>query len=285
MSNNRPVSFLNGKPEQCLPFIDRGFCYGHGVFETARLWHGECPLWDYHFARLCRGADLLGIEIDRTVFSAYWQAFLAAVPVDGVVKVVITAGEGDRGYRQAGAGNANYVMQWFPLTDNQEVMALRQRLGVSIDLCRYRLPNNPILAGIKHLNRLDQVLASAELDARRFPEGLVLDTGGRIIEGISRNVFLRIGEHWLTPDLARCGVAGVMRRFLLERVFTRLALPVQVVDIPVDRLRDAEEMFMCNSVSGIWPVTAIDRQGSFEIGEQTRKIQRQLAGELACFAA
>lgn len=286
MGFETPITYINGCLQSGLSVYDRGLNYGHGLFETLRLSQGQSPFWDYHMARLQSGAKALGIVLQPAVLAEYWRAFVTAVPAQGVVKIIVTAGQGARGYRLGSCDTGtNYLLQWFPLdSEGLAKIGLHCREGVAVKPCRHRLPHNPRLAGIKHLNRLDQVLASKDIDGEQYQEGLVLDCVGNIVEGVSRNVFLRVGTRWLTPDLNRAGVAGVMRRYLLEQVFNRCGLTAAVETVSYQRLGDIEEAFMCNSVGGIWPVVAIEGGGRFEIGDQTRTLQRQLGRDIPCFA-
>lgn len=281
-----PVVFINGRQQARLSVMDRGLNYGHGLFETVRLYRGECPLWSYHLRRLMQGASVLGIPIDELLLAHYWQDCLGKIPADGILKLMVTGGQTGRGYRADTSTPPTYLLQWHPLTQTMTDEAqINGRKGIAVAWCRYRLPDNKPLAGIKHLNRLDQVLASAEVDRNLYQEGLLSDQHGQLIEGISRNIFIRIGNQWLTPDLANVGVAGVMRRYLIEKIFQQLCLPVKEEPIAIDKLNQAEEVFMCNSITGIWPVIAIEQHHQFQIGEQTRAIQKQLGANISCFAS
>jgi len=277
-----PLCFIDGQPEASLSLNDRGLNYGHGLFETMRLSAGQLPLWSYHRQRLSRGADRLGIALDASRLDIYLQQALEAFPADGMLKLVLTAGVGPRGYRYQGL-SASYVLQYFPLPSMVESTAVR------LQLCEYALPHNARLAGIKHLNRLDQVLAAAELD-EGF-DGLLQDVEGNVVEALSRNIFLFDGQRWITPALKLCGVAGVMRRLLCDDIIPGLGQEVAILPVDLASLVNAREVFLCNSVRGIQPVRELQGKArwfaeSNELqGSATGKIITQLSRAYPCFSA
>ena len=274
--------FIDGKPEASLSLNDRGLNYGHGLFETMRLSAGQLPLWTYHRQRLNMGAERLGIALDKSRLDIYLQQALEAFPADGMLKLVLTAGLGPRGYRYQGQ-SASYALQYFPLPPVAEPAA------VCLQLCEYALPHNQRLAGIKHLNRLDQVLAAAELDDGC--DGLLLDVGGNVVEALSSNIFLFDGQRWITPELKLCGVAGVMRRLLCEDIIPGLGQEVAIVPVALTSLVNACEVFVCNSVRGIQPVRELQGRASWFAesnaleGSATEKVIEQLAHAYPCFNA
>lgn len=277
-------SFVDGKPQASLCLSDRGLNYGHGVFETMRLCAGQLPLWTYHCQRLGAGAQKLGIALDLPRLETYLQQALEAFPADGMVKLLLTAGVGPRGYRQQGQ-SPSYVLQYFP-----PVLPATTALAVvRLQLCEYALPHNAQLAGIKHLNRLDQVLAAAQLDTGF--DGLMLDVEGNVIEALSSNIFLFDGQSWLTPELTLCGVAGVMRRLLCEDIIPATGQQVAIKSIDLASLINATEVFVCNSVRGIQPVSELAgrahwlTESSQPGAVETKKVIDQLAQAYPCFAA
>jgi 4-amino-4-deoxychorismate lyase len=138
--------------------------------------------------------------------------------------------------------------------------------------CTTRLAEQPILAGLKHLNRLEQVLARAEWQDLAFAEGLMRDTSGRVIEGVFSNLFIVDSARLMTPSLERCGVAGVMREEVLERA-RQVGVSTLVCDLSLEQLHRADEVFVCNSLYGIWPVRQLDAS-VWSVGPVTRKLQR-----------
>ena len=278
MGNKNHYSFLNGQPAISITAFDRGLFYGQGLFETMRVQRGEIPLWSFHLSRLQNGSARLKLPVDSERIVQYRDQLLLAAPEDGVLKLVVTAGEGGRGYAAPEKMQLNYLLQWSPLPEQQsEVESGVSLSGISLWVCDQRLADSPSLAGMKHLNRLEQVLARAEQPMDRYPEGLMLDSSGSAIEGISSNLFCRHGEKWFTPILNHCGVAGVMREYLISQY------PVIQKRISLQELASMDELFVCNAVRGIWPVVSIEGVGHWSIGEGTRQWQRQLQGEFTCF--
>lgn len=274
----QPLIFINGTASDCLTTLDRGFSYGHGVFETMRLFNGQLPLWQLHLERLQVGLQRLGISLAVKPLSAELTSLLAEMPPQGIVKLTVTAGVGPRGYRAVATATPTVIVHWYPPPQITASVRLCQ--------CRYRLPVNPVLAGIKHLNRLDQVLASMELEGDE--QGLLLDVDDNLIEAISHNIFIRIGDRWLTPALDRCGVAGVMRRFLMETLFPAAGLEVEETCIPLRLVPEAGEIFICNAVSGLLPVAEIRGLLTWKpdagIQPQSALLQTTLEEILPCFA-
>lgn len=268
-------AFVNGEAGDTLAVADRGLGYGHGVFETMRLHDARIPLWRYHRERLMAGATRLGIAIDRQQVDGELERALAVMPAAGVIKLILTGGTGPRGYRHDPQTPPTRIIQWSPAPPMDNT-------AVTLQLCEYRLPLNPRLAGLKHLNRLDQVMAAAEVNKGR--EGLLLDADGRVTEALSHNLFARVDGQWLTPPLAGAGVAGVMRRFLLESVFPSAGIDVQETALFVDGIAEAGELFICNSVVGIRPVAALSGVRQWRTFDGAALMQQKLAELAPCFA-
>jgi len=276
-----PLVSVNGQLGAMISPLDRAFAYGDGVFETCRVRQGRIPLWDYHVQRLTRACSRLSISFDPQVLAQY-QAELFAHPAlrqldDAVFKLVVSRGLPQnpqlRGYRIAGDYNTTYCLS---LTPAKPLQAAQYLQGVRLRVCNLRLASSPLLAGLKHLNRLEQVLARSEW-ADEYDEGLLLDQQGSVIEATSANIFIRVGGRWLTPDLSTAGVAGVMRQYLLEQLLPEMGEGVDVVTLNLADLAAAEEVFVCNSVMGIWPVLSIQGIATvWQPGVQTRRLQAVL---------
>lgn len=270
----RDPVFINGQPGVGVDATDRGLCYGHGVFETMRLSRGALPLWRYHRERLFIGLDALGISLGNDRLERELGVALKAMPAEGVLKLMVTAGSGQRGYQLSTDAQPTIVVQWF-----QDVPP-----GAAIQLqrCQYRLPHNLALAGVKHLNRLDQVLAARELEPGY--QGLLEDVNGHIIEGLSHNIFVKNRSGWVTPELYACGVRGVMRRLLMTEILPDLGFAVVETRLTLSDLLHSEELFYCNAVAGIQPVIALDDH-RWPRGEQSALIERYLKELYPCFIA
>ncbi|MBF7731355.1 aminodeoxychorismate lyase [Pseudomonas sp. N040] len=262
--------WINGLPAEHLSVRDRGLAYGDGLFETITVRHGRARLLDRHLQRLIRGCQQLLIPIDEQQLRQEVSAYIALV-ADAVVKLIITRGEGQRGYALPQPQRPLRILTSSPLPAHP---AANAEQGVSLFPCATRLAEQPLLAGIKHLNRLEQVLARAEWQDARYAEGLVRDCSGRVIEGVFSNLFMVRDGRLLTPDLSRCGIAGVMRAEIIDRA-ERLGLVASVRDIGYDELLTADELFICNSLYGIWPVRELAGH-VWPVGKLTRTLQVNL---------
>lgn len=258
-----------------MPVSDRGLAYGDGIFETVLIGGRGPVLLDYHLDRLALGLQRLSISLPRATIEC-WLAAWPGLQVAGVVKILVTAGSGGRGYSREGGCAPRCVFSHHPAP---VYPARFHEQGIHLYPCQTRLGSNPALAGIKHLNRLEQVLARNEwrhLDA--FQEGLVCDQDGAPVEGTMSNFFLVEGGTALTPPLDRCGVAGVMRRWLLEQL-PQQGIPVRETPVTGDRFRLAGERFFCNSVFGVWPVAHFE-QDRWPVGPVTRLAQQLIRSRL-----
>lgn len=265
-----PLTFVNGAAGDGLSSHDRGLAYGHGVFETMRLAGGEIPLLGYHLARLTQGLRRLGIAQGLADIESQLAQLVPAMPAHGTVKLVVTAGVGPRGYATPRDCQPSVIVHCYP--------PIVPQASARLQPCEYRLPANPRLAGIKHLNRLDQVLAAMEL--KEGVQGLLMDQEGRVIEALSHNVFACWGGRWRTPGLDRCGVAGVMRHFVLDHLLPEAA----EASFSLAELAEADEVFICNAVAGIVPVISIAGVGEWVSQPRIQQLRRRLAERLPCFA-
>ncbi|MEW7978311.1 MAG: aminodeoxychorismate lyase [gamma proteobacterium symbiont of Phacoides pectinatus] len=247
---------INGVPEERVSALDRGLLYGDGLFETLAVADGKPCLWRQHLERLRFGCERLRLAPPDPVLLDEEARREAEGHHRAVLKLTLTRGRGGRGYASEQARAATRIVQLtsWPGRDEAQCAA-----GVRVRLCRTRLGQNPALAGIKHLNRLEQVLARGEWSEPDISEGLMLDAAGRVIEGTMSNLFLVRDGRIFTPGLSRCGVSGVMRQQVLEAC-RALAIPLLERDIPLRDLWDSEALFLTNSLIGIWPVADLDGQ-------------------------
>ncbi len=245
--------WVNGIAEPNVSAADRGLQYGDGLFETMSVRQGRIVLLERHLARLAVGCERLGIpavsaaELHRELQRA------AGDPDVGVVKLIVTRGSQARGYRPGPQALPTRIIAAFPAPDYPQAWALQ---GVHVRVCALRLSEQPRLAGLKHLNRLEQVLARQEWSERVPQEGLLLDAAGRVIGGTMSNVFAYIDGQLVTPSLERCGVAGVMREAVLALAASR-GMACRQRDLPLPELLRAGEIFLTNSLIGIWPVIGL----------------------------
>ncbi|MDY7561306.1 aminodeoxychorismate lyase [Pseudomonas sp. 10B1] len=261
------LSWIDGRPADALSITDRGLAYGDGLFETIAVKAGRPLLIERHLARLKLGCDRLKIAADQALIRSELLAFAAQLG-RGVMKLIVTRGDSLRGYAPAPLARPRRIIQGYPPSPYPAAHADQ---GVSLFACVTRLSEQPLLAGLKHLNRLEQVLARSEWHDSAFAEGLMYDTSGRLIEGVYSNLFLIADDVLVTADLSRCGVAGVMRAELLAQAQT-LGIVTEVRDIGIHDLEQADEVFVCNSVYGVWPVREF-AQLNWPVGPLTRKLQ------------
>jgi 4-amino-4-deoxychorismate lyase len=225
---------------------DRGLAYGDGVFETILVDQGIPVWWDAHLARLQRGCAVLGIAAPATDFLRTECDALVADCTRGVLKLIVTRGVGKRGYALPRGASPTIVIT------RSDAPPSPPRDGLVLRWCQTPLAIQPRLAGFKHLNRLEQVLARAEWDDAAIHEGLQCDVSGRVVSATAANLFALCDGRWLTPPVVDCGIAGVCRAWLLahvpesgEAVLTRA------------EAESADALVLCNAVRGILTVAAL----------------------------
>ncbi len=272
MHSEYPV-WINGSEQNELSVTDRGLAYGDGLFETIRISDGYLTFEELHWRRLQDGCDRLSIKFDFSLLLTELEAYLESTgPVNAILKVIITRGSGGRGYNPDGCVLPSRILSLHAMVAPLQDFGL---VGVRVKACRIKLGKS-MLAGIKHLNRLEQVLARAEWQGAGFQEGLVADFEGNVIEGTMSNLFLVNQEgRLLTPDLSFSGVNGVCRQFILESVAEESELKVSVEMLkPVD-IFNAAEVFLCNSVNGIWPVVEYENM-NWSVGPVARQVRKKV---------
>lgn len=257
--------FLNGElvdsHDQVINFQDRAFHYGDGVFETLRIHQGEIPTWPFHRERLLSAQQKLKLPLEN--FFSDWTKFVDTHLHNiksGCAKLVISRGVGPRGYRPPKPATINWWVQIsdLPKSTLYDERIINKQEGKQLTLCSHRLSRQPAFAGLKHLNRLDQVIARSEWgDLNEFDEGIMFNLDGHVIEGTMSNVFWLEGQQIFTPDLRLEGVDGCVRRWVIKRQ-SESHNPVQIVEaVSLSRILSADAVFITNSLSGIQSVTRI----------------------------
>ncbi|MDD7806099.1 MAG: aminodeoxychorismate lyase [Endozoicomonas sp. (ex Botrylloides leachii)] len=275
MSCNEKV-WINGEISTVIAASDRGLSYGDGLFETIRIVAGKLSFEQLHWQRLATGCKYLKIKCDNAQLKNEVSRFLNWThATEGIIKIIITRGSGGRGYNPAECHAPQRILSLHPLPMYPASLSYE---GIAVKLCQLRLGHSA-LAGIKHLNRLEQVLARSEWTNSRYHEGLLQSVDGWLVEGTMSNIFL-IGEHntLMTPRLERYGVAGVCRQYILNQA-SHWGFQVKEIDIPLTALFHAKEVFVCNSVNGIWPVVACE-QNRWRVGVVTQIIRDNVADKL-----
>ncbi len=262
--------WIDGEPATGLDPGERIVQYGDGLFETLCVRQAVPEYLARHLCRLRVGCERLQLSFHDWPELAAQIGQLAGQINDGVIKVILGRRCAGRGYR-FGASATTCIVSSHPLPDWP---AHNATAGVRTRWCALRLGVQPALAGIKHLNRLEQVLARAEW-RQEYAEGLLLDCNERLIEGTMSNLFVVREGVLLTPRLESCGVAGVMRSVLID-LAAQLGIEVRRQTLRVTDLQCAQEVFVCNSLIGIWPVIEIGSQHRFAAGKLTRRLQQAL---------
>jgi 4-amino-4-deoxychorismate lyase len=262
----QPRVLVNGEPRTSIEAGDRGLAYGDGVFETLLLAAGEPVWWDGHLARLQRGCAALGIECPAADQLREESAHLARGTARAVLKITVTRGVSTRGYAAAPDLAPTRIVS---VSAGAPVAAAQAERGIRARWCETTLALQPRLAGIKHLNRLEQVLARREWDDPEIAEGLVCDTAGRAISATAANLFLVRAGRLCTPALTHSGVEGICRAWVLQQA------PVEITHIERETVQRADELFLCSSLRGILPVARLDGH-RYAPGPMTRQLQHAL---------
>jgi 4-amino-4-deoxychorismate lyase len=246
------MQLVNGQPVSHVSVQDRSVLYGHGVFETVLVVARQPRLWNRHIDRLTRGCIALGLPFDANALEQDVRRLCQDSELDNfVLRINQTMGEGGRGYANPETPTGNRIVSIHETPNHDQAL---WRDGINLGVCELRLSSQPALAGIKHNNRLEQILARASWQAG-WHEALLLDQNERVIEATQSNLFLVMDDGLLvTPDLSRCGVAGVMRDYILTEVASQLELHSETRDVSLEDVNNATELFVSNSVIGVWPV-------------------------------
>lgn len=248
------TTWINGRPGGQIDCRDRGLQYGDGLFETMRVRGRQVRLLDYHLDRLLEGCRRLQMSAPSAGVLRREIRARAAMSAEGVLKLIVTRGVGPRGYRPGGRERCTRVL-WLHASRGTSPRAAPK--PVRVRLCTTQLGANPALAGLKTLNRLESVIARAEWRDVRVWEGLMRDAQGNVISGTMSNLFMRRGSTLMTPALDQCGIAGVMRRWVLEQA-RGLQLRSWQGRVTLAAIGDAEEVFLTNAVAGIVSVARIE---------------------------
>ncbi len=280
------AAIVNGHPAHEISLLDRGLHYGDGLFETLAVKEGRAQLWERHLARLEQGCQRLHFPPPDGAALHDEAHALCTGHERAVLKILWTRGSGGRGYRidrgidrgidhgKAAAARQTRALLLYRAPDYG---AAPRRAGIAVRCCATRLGANAALAGIKHLNRLEQVLARDEWSDAGIAEGLMRDTHGRVICATASNVFAVRDGALLTPVLDECGVHGVMRGLIMETAAS-WGMAVHQTALRMEDLFAAEEVFLSNSLFGVWPVRRID-----EIALKPGALAQRLAETLAPF--
>lgn len=266
-------TLVNGQPGDLIAVSDRGLAYGDGVFRTLKCEAGRLLAWPRHYAKLAADCAVLGIDCPS---EAVFRADIAQLaPETAAIKLIVTRGLSARGYRCNPAAAVTRIVQTGPLPDYP---ASLHTAGVATRFCDWPLAIQPGLAGVKHLNRLDQVMARREWSDPSIFEGLMGNARGELVEGVMSNLYLLRGNCLCTHPLADCGVAGVMRDLVLAAAAAQGLQVQQAAFTRVDLLA-ADALFLSNSLAGVVPIAQCggQRWHNFSIAQQLHAAIAQLA--------
>ena len=266
-------TWINGEQSRFLDVADRGLQYGDGLFETIAVFDGHPQLLEFHLARLARGTVRLKFPaVDPVELES--EIRQASVSMNkGVLKLILTRGVSARAYRPPDHAQPTRILYAGAWPSHPES---NSRQGVRARVCDHRLAIQPALAGIKHLNRLEQVLARAEWSDPDVAEGIMLDTEDRLICGSMSNLYLVRDRALFTPALHRCGVHGVMRE-QVRLACQALEVAWNETDLSLQDALDADELFLSNALAGLWPVRELDGH-AYADHPVCRELQVYLAG-------
>jgi 4-amino-4-deoxychorismate lyase len=271
--NERPLaSWVDGIAGDQIPADDRGLAYGDGLFETILLRSGRPRFLTSHLERLTRGCEKLGIAFESALLRAEIARAAAQAPPLAVLKIIVTRGSAvRRGYRPTGTEHARRLLT---LWESAPVPASALERGVELRVAETRLGENRSLAGLKHLNRLESVLAARESADPRWFDAVMLDGTGRLISGTMSNVFMLRGDTLLTPRVDRCGVAGILRAVVLREA-AHVGLEAREQDLDPGELLNADGVCVTNARIGVVPVQRLGEH-SIPMTDHLRRLREHI---------
>ncbi len=270
------IKFLvNGEQSSSIDVNDRGLQFGDGVFETIRVHQGRPVWWQQHMDRLlegCRRLRFTHLPDDKVLRAEACE--LSADCLTGTLKIIVTRGTSSSGYAAPADIMPNRVLQLRSGTRHQS----KSGQGIMLGISEQRITGSQQLSGIKHLNRLEQVLARMQCQAEGWDECIMLDIEDKVVEGSMSNLFIWQQDRLLTPLLGQAGIKGICRERIMS-VAAAQGIDVQQCQLGLDDLQKSDGLFVCNSLIGIWPVVRYAGR-AFDTGANTRLLQAQLEAEI-----
>lgn len=248
---DHPRILIDGRTMAQVDAMDRGLNYGDGVFRTLRIAEARPRWWDEHLAKLAEDCTRLALDCPDRATLERDIAKLDPLPAWGVLRITVTRGQGPRGYRPPRPQHCTRILACWP-----EAVRAFSGPGLTLRACDLRLGHQPALAGVKHLNRLENILARAEWDDPHIDEGVLLDQDGRVVSGVMGNLFLWRDACLQTPRMHACGVAGVARARLM-RLAREEGMRVEEADFDLAALLSADEVMLTNSLTGLRRVASL----------------------------
>lgn len=262
---------VNGTDKQEVSATDRGLMYGDGLFETIELYQGQPVYLKQHLGRLQYGCKRLGFLMPDAKLIADELKQVSAGKQEGILKIVLTRGTGGRGYRPPEEAKPTRIISFYPWP---EIPADYYTQGIRLFSCQTDVSVSQALSGLKTLGRLDQVLAQAEFSEKEFAEGLMCDSTGNVIEGTKSNIFVVSNGELFTPALQHGGIQGIIRNRLIDLACQhQINVHEKIMDI--DFVKQADEVFVCNSIIHIWPVCQYE-DAVYKPGKMTKLLTQAL---------
>ena len=268
---------INGIFTKKIDIADRGFQFGDGIFETIAFSKDNLEFWSEHMSRLKKGCKVLSMpcpDLKKIFFKA--KKMCKSFNAQGVLKLIVSRGIGERGYKIPEKIKPSWAISLYPWPKFPEANFIR---GVNVRKCITTISRQPLLSRIKHLNRLEQVLARSEWKARNITEGLMCDDQDHVIEGTMSNIFGVKKNIFYTPIIKLSGIKGIMRRIILKLLKKNKEKYI-IKKITLKEFLKFDEIFVSNSIFGIWPVIKISKK-KFLFGKKTKKIISLLSNRMA----
>ncbi|MGV3002578.1 aminodeoxychorismate lyase [Vibrio sp.] len=268
--------FVNGKQQQSVSITDRSFQYGDGCFTTILVKYGQPLLLCAHKERIDFTCQKLFMsppewnQVEEWIEAAINASGHQTLALSGL-KIHVSRGSGGRGYSPSGANSIQVVVQTFAYPEHYSIW---QSEGIKVGVSATRLGINPQLAGLKHNNRLEQVLIKKEIDDTEYDDNIVLDIDGNVIEMSAANLFWVSNNQLYTPELVKNGVLGIKRKQVCEYAEQKKMI-MNIGSYMLDDVLNADEVFITNALHGVVPIIQINNK-EFNIGVITRAIQEKI---------
>ena len=260
---------VNGKISKTIDIQDRSVQYGDGVFETIAVYDKKPEFWIDHFKRLKKGCKILKIKCPSEKFlKKEIKKFFTKLKLKKfILKIIISRGKGGRGYKLPETMKPVRILgmyKWpnYPKKNISE--------GVNLNICKTKLSQQPSLSGIKHLNKLEQIIARSEWTNKFISESIMLDNKNNVVEGTMSNIFGIKNNNFIVPEIKFAGIHGIMRKIIID-ILKRKKEKYLIKEINIQSFLKMDEIFICNSIFGVWPVIKIKNK-KFLFGQKTKHI-------------
>ena len=268
---------INGKLTNKISIEDRAVQYGDGVFETIAIKDKLPEFWKEHYQRLSKGCKILKIKcLPETFLKKEINKFIKkSKKKKFVLKIIISRGIGGRGYNPPKNAKPTRILGIYDWPNYPEINLTK---GITMDVCKTRISLQPFLSEIKHLNRLEQIIARSEWQNKTISESIMLDLNNNVIEGTMSNIFGVKKSIFYTPNIKSAGIEGIMRGIILK-LLKKNKKKYIIKKITLKEFLKFDEIFMCNSIFGVWPVIKISKK-KFSFGKKTKEIINLLSDKM-----